>query len=88
MSSKSFPVTLGLTVGGLLAVWHATWSLLVALGWAQPLMDWILRLHMIQLSFQVLPFDIGSAVTLVIVTGVFGFILGWIAGSIWEACKR
>lgn len=88
MSKTSFPVCLGLVVGAMFAAVHALWSLLVALGLAHSLMSASMRLHMVSASVSVLPFSLGSAVVLVVVTGVFGFVVGWVAGAIWERCGK
>ncbi len=38
----------GLALGLFMAVVHAVWAILVALGVAQGLMDWIFKMHMIE----------------------------------------
>ena len=63
------PHNLGLALGGFLASWHLLWAMLVFVGGAQWLLDTIFRLHMIAPSYMVTPFDLGTAVTLVVVTG-------------------
>lgn len=66
-------------IGGLcLASLHFCWALLVALGWAQPLMNFIFKLHMLNPPFQVQPFNLPLAFGLVSVTFFIGCFYGLI----------
>jgi hypothetical protein len=38
----------GLAIGALVGGWHLVWSLLVLIGWAQPILDFIFWAHMIK----------------------------------------
>lgn len=60
------------------------WSSLVALGLAQPLMNWIFRLHFIQPPYTVTPFRLSLAVALIVITAVLGYIFGWLLAAIWN----
>ncbi len=80
--------TLGLVLGGLFGLWHALWSLLVAIGAAKPLMDWVFTLHMIRVQYTLLPFDPTKAIVLVVVTAIMGYVMGWLAGAIWEKVAK
>jgi hypothetical protein len=60
------------------------WSLLVALGLAQLVIDWIFRLHFIQPPYTITAFNLGTAVTLIVVTSVIGFVMGWLFAAIWN----
>ncbi len=64
-------------IGGLcLASLHLTWIILILLAWAQPLMDFVFKLHMLNSPFQIQPFDWGYAFTLIAITFVFGAFYG------------
>ena len=78
----------GLVVGSLMGVIHLAWVILVGLGGAQGFMDWIFRLHMITPPYQVLPFDLGSAVTLLVAVFVIGYAAGWVLAYIWNRIQR
>lgn len=72
-------------IGGLcLSSLHLFWVLLVATGWAQPLMDLIFRLHMLSPPFQVQPFDAGLAAGLIALT----FLIGSFYGAVFYFIKR
>lgn len=73
-----------LVVGSFAGLMHAGWSVLVALGLAQSLMDKIFELHFLNNPFNVLSFDLITAAILVIVTFVVGFLMGWIFTYIWN----
>lgn len=77
-------LSLGLFVGFM----HLVWSILIALGWAKPLADFILNLHHIQLSYDIAPFSLGTAVMLIILTFVVGYVLGFIFATGWNMCKK
>jgi len=84
--SYTKPHVVGLVFALFLGVWHLLWSLLVWLGAAQPLLDFIFRLHMITPPYRVEAFHLGTAAGLVSVTTCLGFAEGWIAGVIWNRC--
>ncbi|MBW2970446.1 hypothetical protein KY319_04965 [Candidatus Woesearchaeota archaeon] len=76
----------GLALGAFFAVFHAIWAIFIAItaGGVQRFIDWILGLHMIQMQWTIMPFNIVSAVLLVVVTFVFGYIFGWIFAAVWN----
>ncbi len=78
----------GLAFGGFLGLWHLVWSLLVAIGLAQPLLDFIFSLHMIQPPYKVMPFSITTAVGLIIVTSLIGYVVGYVLSLIWNAVQK
>ena len=77
--------SLGLVFGTFLAVWHSGWALLVWLGGAQPLLDFIFRLHMIVPPYKVAAFNLATAASLVAVTAAIGYVFGGIIGLLWNA---
>lgn len=75
---------IGLVFGALLGGWHLFWSLLVLLGVAQLIYDFILWAHMIHIQITVGPFDSVAALTLIIITGVMGYTLGYVGAWVWN----
>ncbi len=66
-------------VGGLcLASFHFLWVVLIALGWAQPFIDFIFKLHMLSSPFQVQPFSVVLAIGLLLFTFLIGCFYGFI----------
>lgn len=60
-------------IGGIcLSSFHMIWALFVAMGWAQPIMDFVFKLHMLNSPFQVQPFNIALALGLIIFTFLMG----------------
>jgi hypothetical protein len=88
MQNTLTPHKVGLALGGLAGLIHLIWSILVGAGWAQPFLNWILRLHMIQPYATILPFSLGTAVALIVVTTVIGYIVGNILATIWNMVHK
>ena len=78
----------GLMIGGLLGGWHLLWSLLVLLGWAQPVLNFIFWMHMIRSIYVVKTFDPGAALTLVLVTTAMGYGGAYLGATLWPKSKR
>lgn len=80
MKPQKVALVVGLFTGGV----HVVWSLLILLGWGQPLLDFIYWLHMLNDPFTVESFDITRAVLLVIVTFAVGYGGGWCFTLLWH----
>ncbi|MFA6447104.1 MAG: hypothetical protein WCW31_02490 [Patescibacteria group bacterium] len=78
------PNKVGLVLGALLVVFHLCWSILVALGWAQFVIDWIFTLHMIQPVYQIMPFSFGLMLGLLVMVFVIGYAMGYVGGLLWN----
>jgi len=72
------------SVGAVVGLWHLCWVTLVALGWGQAVLDFVLRLHFIQLPYQLAPFAVGTAVALVAVTFAAGSVFGLVFALVWN----
>jgi hypothetical protein len=82
------PIKAGITFGLLLAAFHFSWLLLVALGWAQSLIDFIFRLHFIQPIFVIRPFALTTAAGLMFFTFATGFVVALFFGMFWNTLHR
>lgn len=78
----------GLAVGSFAAVMHIVWSVLVMLGLAQPLYNWILALHAVEVPVTIGEMSIVGAIVLIVVAFVVGNIVGWIFASVWNWVNR
>lgn len=74
----------GLTLGSVVGLVHALWSLLIAIDWAQPLINFNFRMHMIEPSFTVSEFNFMTAVTLVIIAFLVGYVVGSVFAFLWN----
>ncbi len=66
-----------------LASLHVCWVILIALGLAQPLLDFIFKLHMLSAPFQVQTFDPMLALELISIT----FLIGSFYGTLFYLIK-
>ena len=66
----------GLVWGLSLSSIHLIWLILILLGWAQPLMEFVFKLHMLNSPFQVQPFNWTFAVGLLFLTFTVGALSG------------
>ena len=76
----------GMTVGIFVAAWHVVWALLVSIGVAQEMLDWVLPLHFVGLAVPLIDFSWLNALILVIAAFIGGYIIGWLFAALWN-CK-
>lgn len=67
---------------------HVFWSLLIAFGVAQVLIDFVFQLHMIKPIYTVLPFSGVMMIGLVVLTFVSGYVMGFILALLWNLLQR
>lgn len=84
MKNKVNEHLVGLSFGTMVGGLHAAWSLLIMAGSAQAFLDWIYDIHFLNNPFIVSGFDATKALTLVAVTFVVGYGMGWIVARIWN----
>lgn len=82
------PARTGLAVGVVIGLWHALWVTLVAVGWAKPVMDFILRLHFINLTYELAPFALSTGMLLVSITFLLGAVFGVVFALVWNWLSR
>jgi hypothetical protein len=75
---------LGIVGGGFFGLWHLVWSLLVAVGVAQALINFVFRLHFIQPPYVIAPFRTDLAIALIAITAIIGYVMGWVLAAIWN----
>lgn len=78
------PVKAGVALGLVMGLFHLAWAVLVAIGWAQPIIDFVLKLHFIQPFVQIQPFDPATAASLVGLTAAVGFVIGAALALAWN----
>lgn len=78
------PWRTGLAFGGLIGLWHLVWAACVAFGVAQPLMDFILYIHFVQVPAHIAPFSAATALMLVIIATGFSFLFGALFACVWN----
>ena len=71
---------LGLVIGSI----HLVWALLVAAGVAQPVLDFLFRLHFIRPVYVVEAFDPLRAMALVLLSAASGYAIGAAFAFLWN----
>lgn len=84
MKEKLNSHKVGLTLATFMAAGHILWSLLLATGMAAPIVDWMLSLHSVNLSYSLNAFNLTNAVVLVVVAAFKGYVIGYLFGYVWN----
>lgn len=84
ISPSKTAITFAVLFGGM----HLVWSILIAFGWAQLLIDFIFWAHMFTLPVVVKAFDATAAITLIVVTSIIGAIFGYAMAIVWNRLHR
>lgn len=85
--NRIHPAKAGLAAAITLGTLHALWAALVALNGAQPVTDFLYRLHFIEPSYTVQPFRIITAISLVLFTAAVGYAAGVTFGIVWNVLQ-
>ena len=83
-SEQKVALVFGLFISGA----HLLWSILILLGLAQPLLNFVFWVHMLENPFQVTGFSLTQSVTLIIVTFFVGYLAGWIFSWLWNKMHK
>ena len=75
-------------IGAVIAGCHLVWSVLVLIGWAQPIIDFIFWAHMIKPVYVVKPFDPAAAGALIVITAAIGYLFGFLGAVLWNRLDR
>ena len=67
---------------------HLVWEVALFLGLAQSFVNWKMSMHSISASVKVLPFNLGSAIGLVIAALIGAYIVGWVFATIYNKMHR
>lgn len=85
---KLNPNKTGLVVGAFLGLFHLIWGLIVAIGLAGAILDFVYGIHFLNNPFTVQPFDVAKWVMLIVVTAVLGYIFGYVFAYIWNKLAK
>lgn len=78
------PTKSAIALGSVIGLWHLIWVTLVGIGWAKPVMDFILRLHFINLQYSLAPYAAATAALLVVLTFTIGALFGAVFAFVWN----
>lgn len=75
---------IGLTLGVFFAVVHAVWAIAVAVGIGASIVNFIFPLHFLDVAYSVIAFSIWSAIGLVVMAFISGYVCGWVFAAFWN----
>ena len=78
------PVKAAISVGAVIGAYHFAWAALVASGVAKAVLDFILRLHFLQIDYELVPFSVSTAAALVGLTFAIGAAFGFVFALVWN----
>ena len=78
----------GLAVATVTGGFHLCWSILVATGGAQPVIDFMFWAHFIKPIYVIEPFELARAGLLVAMTAGIGFAIGAAFSLVWNAMHK
>jgi len=70
--------------GTFAALVHVAWSALVATGFAQGWLNFVLGLHSLESPVTVGAFNLTTALTLIAVTFIVGYVFGIVFARVWN----
>ena len=82
------PMRTGGELALIAGVFHFCCAIMIAMGIAQPLLNWVFRLHMITPPYIVEEFAPLRAVGLVIYSSIMGFVTGAGFAWVWNRMHR
>lgn len=82
------PTKTGLIFGKLVGGLHLVWAILIALGWAQALVNFSQWAHMVSVPVVVKAFDLSAAITVVIIATLIGYVVGYLFALLWNRIYR
>jgi len=82
------PHRVALIVAILLGGWHLMWSVLVALGWAQPVIDFVFWIHFIRPVYVIERFNLGIAMLLIGMTTGISYAIGGCFATLWNKLRN
>lgn len=77
-----------LVLGIFLGLVHVVWSLLVLIGFAQPLLDFIFWVHMLANPYHVTGFTLTQSILLILVTCGVGYLVGYVFAMLWNKMHK
>ena len=88
MNNQLAVVKVGLAFATVLGAFHLCWSILVALRWAQPAIDFVFWMHFMKPIILIEPFEFAKAAILVGTTAGLGFLMGSVFALAWNALHK
>lgn len=82
------PHKVGLTLGSFVGLLHLVWSILIACGVAESLVQFSMNMHMVNATVSIAPFSLTNALGLIIIALVVGYIVGQVFARVWNMMHK
>jgi hypothetical protein len=79
---------LGITLAVFFGALHALWALAVAVNVGQKFLDFIFPMHFLSNVYSVMTFSIATALMLVVMATVCGYVMGWLFAALWNYIEK
>ncbi len=84
MNQHKVAITLGVFAG----LMHLVWEVLIAFGWAQGYLDFVLGMHSLNNPYTVGAFNLGRGVMLVVIACVMGYVVGSVFSFVYNKVHK
>ena len=82
------PKKVGLVLGSFAGLFHFVWGVFIAVGFAQPVLDFVYNIHSLNNPFTVMPFDLMRTLGLIVFTFLMGYIFGYVFAALWNKLHK
>ncbi len=82
------PRKTGVALGAFAALCKLVWVILIAFGWAQPLVSFALWANMMNMPYTIGAFDFATSLTLIVVAAVTAYVIGYFFAIVWNWAHR
>ncbi|HEY4508975.1 MAG TPA: hypothetical protein VJC13_01680 [Candidatus Paceibacterota bacterium] len=77
-----------MTLGAFAGLVHLVWEVMIALGWAQGYLDFVLSMHSLNNPYTVQAFNLGRGIMLVVIACVMGYVVGSVFAVIYNRVHK
>lgn len=81
---KIGPHKFGLVLGITFVIYHLSWLVSLLLGFGDLWLKWTGSLHSVKFEYQILEFDLITAIVGLVGAFIVGYLMGWVFRYVWK----